>query len=338
MGILRQAQELGIFPLSNAVCFNLPDPCAAVQYHGGLGSGAGYGAAVRGWIEIVPKLVIPAATQYFLRSSEGLRPSQEGLGSPPHCQPQSPAISGVAGMGDLRRIWGSEVEQQGQVRDPSPQGLGEGSQLFPSLKSLQQQCISFLCLTADAPCAPLAAGEVGTKLHGAACSGFSSSCPREVFSLAIASSFCSPRVCRAAGGTLGGSWSPGCIVTHERGGVSAQSSWSNSSVGLPLPHCSVCRANCAGCVGHGTGTWRSDGWLEQPAWQAVLPPAGQTAGELCFCYLELAASPRVTRSCSVGRKQLWMMQTRRPRSWGRTCLSSAFCASPSSLFSCEDDG
>lgn len=60
-------------------------------------------------------------------------------------------MSGVAEMGDSHWVWDSEVEQQGQVRDPSPQGLGEESQLFPSLKFFQQQHFSSLCLTVDAP-------------------------------------------------------------------------------------------------------------------------------------------------------------------------------------------
>lgn len=57
------------------------------------------------------------------------------------------------------------------------------------------------------------------------------------------------------------------------------------------------------------------GGLEAAAWRAVPPPARQTAGKLCSWYYELVASPRVTWSCSMGRKLFRMMQTRCACGW-----------------------
>lgn len=87
----------------------------------------------------------------------------------------------------------------------------------------------------------IAAAEVGTPAR----SGFGLSCPKEVSSQAVAPVSSFPKVHGAVRGTLGGSGSQGCIVTHEKGSFSLES-WKNSSVGLSLPDCSVSGANTMG--------------------------------------------------------------------------------------------
>jgi len=124
----------------------------------------------------------------------------------------------------------------------------------------------------------------GHKLHDAACCVFSPSCPRKVSLQAVASYSCSPRARGAVGGTLGGSRSPACVITLGRG-VFCLEFVEQQFCGTPLALLLCLESKLhTGHAGRGAGAWGSDGWLEQPSWQAVPPPAGQTAGKLYSCY------------------------------------------------------
>lgn len=77
---------------------------------------------------------------------------------------------------------------------------------------------------------------------------------------------------------------PKDTLSHVRKGISA---WSHGKAALwdfpCLTALSVEQTPRARRAGHATGAWRGDGQLEQPAWQAVPLPVGQTAGKLCYC-------------------------------------------------------
>lgn len=181
---------------------------------------------------------------------------------------------------------------------------------------------------ASTPCCSRGGGH---NLHGAACSWFSPSCHREVSSQAIASFSCSLRVCGAAGGTRIHShlWKVGfCLEIMEQ---------QLCGTSLALLLCLQSKFHSldvlAVALGHGGA---KGSWSSQPGKPCLLLPDKQRGS--CALAIKSWQHPPVTRSYSVGRKLLRMMQTQHPRGWHRTCLSPAFCTSPSPPFSCEDDG